>query len=416
MTTGLAPLPEDLGRFGYGAETSFKTLADFAGAKVDVGGLTALDPKPARTRIEKPILRNSEKDGFQDHIGAQSFDLTVEHTVSDLTKAQVGALIGTSLGETVAADALSGFVSGNNASVTKTADAHVYDEIIKVPADDGNTYHVPVKTKGDSPDTATFAFLLPGSAAANGAPKNASQTGGAAYRDKPDGTVSTYQLRVDQSNYTNQVWLKGSGAIHSAPFELVFTPNGLLRLRWQFRAATWVATQDTTSGLADTNDNTEEYISNVCSVAIQDLGTPVALNTTLTIKALKMMCGYSFEERTGSQAVSGTTVPSSFITGWNRRNSCYDDIEVTLNDSDWKQWDDIVKAKTSLFFWAEFQPGAMSGTAGSSRLCIFRPQVKVVQASPVKVDGQGCTALVLQTERRASASQKREYISLFGTS
>ncbi len=227
------PVNEDLGRVGSAAEASFKSAS--LGAFVNHGALVALDPKFTRASIARPILRNSEKDGYADLPGAQAYDLTVEHLVTDLFDDQYGAWVATSMGELVAADALAGFVSGTTGSVTKTSDSHVYDDIIRVEGADGNIYHVPVKSKTDAPDVATFAFLLP--SAANAAPKNASQTGGAAYRDKKDGTVTTFEIHTDDADFTGETWVQAKGAVPAVPFKVIYTPNQLLKIQWAWRAA-----------------------------------------------------------------------------------------------------------------------------------------------------------------------------------
>ena len=403
-------LPEDIGRLGSAIEASFKSAS--IGTIVNHGALVQLDPKEARASLPRPILRNSEKDGFADLPGAQSYDLTMEHLVTDLCKAQYGDWIETSMGEKVTAGTLESFSSGTNSTTTKSGSTETYDAIIRVPADDGNSYHVPLKTKTST--VATFAYLLPASAAANAKSKNASETGGAHYADKKDGTVNTFQLQTDQSDFAGETWVKGQGAVPVSPFKLVYTPNGLLKLQWAWKAATWtLSTSAGGSGLADATENTEDYVSDVISFGIQSLASAAVL-TALRPKALSLSCGYGFDPRMGGQGISGSTVPGSFISGWNRRNSATERITATIDDGDWKTWDDLRAAKTALFFWAEFQPGTPSSSAGASRLCIFKPQVKVVSATPVKVDGQKCTALELMVERRAS--WRREYVSLFGTS
>lgn len=412
------PLPEDLGRLGSACEETFKSAsigtiaAPTNGTITNHGELTALDPRAARASVQRLILRNSEKDGFADLPGAQEFDLTVEHLVTDLLDDQYGDWIETSFGEKVAASTLESFSSGNNSSVTKSNTSAVYDAIIRVPAADGNTYHVPLKTKTST--VATFAFLLPGATTANAKPKNASETGGAHYADDKDGAVNTFEMQVDQADFTGEIWVKAKGAVPVTPFRLVYTPNQLLKMQWTWKAATWTASDSAGgSGLADPTLPTEHYQSDVVSFGLQSLASPAVL-TALRPKALSMSCGYGFDARMGGQGISGTTIPGSAMSGWNRRNSGVDRITVTIDDSDWKTWDDARVAKTEFFFWVEFQPGNPGGTVGASRLCIFRPQVKVVSAAPVKVDGQQCTALELMTERRSG--WRREYISVFGTS
>jgi hypothetical protein len=409
------PVPEDLGRAGSAIEGTFKGTP---GTIVNHGGLWALDPVPDRTGIAKSVLRNSEKDGFADETGYQSFTLNIEHQVTDLL---VSSLYGytdwlkTSLGEEVAPVTLAAFASGLVSSVT--CGATTFDDILKIVAVDTFTYHVPLKTKSGT--VATFAFLLPSAAAGATKPKNASETGGKAWRDKKDGTVNTHQFVIDQGGYAGETWLKAQGAVPSSPFELIFTPNGLLRLKWGWQAAIWTSTKNfagaSPSGLVDALDNTEGYISDVVSCAIQDLTTPVAL-VPLAPKAMKLTCGYGFDPRTGGQGATpalAPVVPGSNKTGFNRRNSGVDMIEITIDDSDWMTWDQARINKTPFFFWVEFQPGNAAGAVGASRLCIFKPRVKVRSAKPVKVDGMWCTALQLQVERQSG--MKREYVSFFGT-
>lgn len=404
------PLAEDLGRLGSDTEATFKGSLDTA--LVDHGGLMALDASPDVTRIQKSVLRNSAGDGFADIPGTQSFSLDVEILVTDLLTSKFGPWLKNSIGEEVAADSLTGFTSGTTGQVVKTNDAHVYDDIIKVPGVDGFPYFVPVKTK--TATTATFAHLI--ASAANAAPKNASQTGGKAYRDAVTGAVKTFRLVHDQCGRTGEIWIAAKGAVCTRPFDVVWNPGQLLRLKFHWEAASWVGTRlsDSSSGLADVADNTEDYISDSVEFGLQDMSTPAAL-AGLTLKSLTMSCGYGMDPRTGSIAVSGGTIPESPIYGWARRNSGVDVIQCTVGDGNWRTYHDLLVAKTALSFWVSAAPGTPSSSAGSSRFCHWRPRVKIVGVQKnQKVNGELCTGLTLMTERQSG--YKREYTSFFGTS
>lgn len=400
------PIPDDLGRLGYVAEVTFKVSP---AVDINVGALTVLESNLDRANLPKAILRNSKKDGFADHPGWQSCDLQVEILVTDLTPTHVGDWFAVSMGAEVAAVTLESFSSGAVGSVTKSSASNAYDDIIRVPTAAG-VRHVPVKTKAGA--VATFAFVL--DSAANGKPKNASETGGRAFKDNPDGAVTTHSLYLDSGGKTGEIWEVLAGAVPKVPAKVLYSPNGLLRIRWGWDAATF-ALDDTAgaSGLADVADNTEDYISDVVSFALQDLGTPVVL-APLIPKAMEFSMGYEFAPLTGGQGVSGSTVQSTNRTGWVRRNSGVELITVTINDGDWMAWDAKRIAKTPLFFWVEFQPGAASGAVGASRFCHWKPRVKIVGAKGVKVDGVKCTALVIQVERQSG--MEREYTSFFGVS
>jgi hypothetical protein len=400
----MAILPEDLGRFGYARESGFKGSP---GAITVPKNLATADFTPAQARVARDHARNSTKDGYADKPGFKSLTGSVEIYASDQSPSDVGDLIETSLGEEVTASALTFSSASTNVSVTVSAGT--IDNIARV-SDGAATYHRPGTVSGS---TITWAIKPPGGFTPTSI-KNASDTTspvGRAYRDKADGTVDFYQLLWDQAGFTSEQGLKGQGCVPN-PFRIIWAQGQLLKFGFSFIGATWTILT-TSSGLSDTTDSTATYISDVLSLAIQDLTTPVVL-TELTPKSLDMVMGYSMIAGTGGQGISGTTVPASNVTTYIRHNSGEETFKVTLNDNDWDTWNGRRRDETAFQFWTEHMPGTPDDTVHGARMCVWTPRVKVVEVGRTKVDGVWCTALELAIER--AANLRRHYISFFGAS
>jgi hypothetical protein len=401
------PLPQDLGRFGYALEGAFKASP---GSPQNVRNLLTLDPKPARALLERAQQRNSTKDGYSPHIGNQSYELGFEHLCSDQTADDLGDLIGTAMGEEVASATIT-FASGTQTTVTKTAGG-TFDDILKVLGSDGRTYYMPVKSV--SGNVATFAHRLPTGVTAAGC-VNASDAGGRAFRDKHDGTVNTYHAYTDQAGYTGERVLTAQGAVPT-PFKIVWNLEQLLKLSMGLTGATW-SISTSASGLSDSNDGNHGYTSDAISLGIQDLSAAAAL-TELGPKALEFSMGYEFRKGTAGQGATYAnptlTLPASNVTRWIRGNPIEETIKITLDEGDYRTWDEAVKDKTPYSFWTEFQPGNMGATALASRICVWFPRVIPVQAMPTKVDGQQVTSLEFTIERNTTGSAtRRSYLSFF---
>ena len=397
------PLPQDLGRFGYNTELSFKGTA---GSNKNPKNVLSLDPKPARAKVERSQQRNSTKDGYGPKIGNQSYELSIETLCSDQSAADVGDIIKTSLGEEVAASSPAlAFASGTQNDVTKSAGT--FDDIIKVVGSDALTYYRPIKSVATN--TATFAIKLPVGVTATSC-VNAEAAGGRAFRDKADGTVDTYQLLVDQAGYTGERNIKGQGAVPN-PFKIVWNLEQLLKFQFSFKSAVW-SISTSSSGLTDANDSSHGYLSDCVSFGIQSLGTPAVL-TELGLKAFDVTLGYDFIPGKAGVGASGGTLPGSNVQRFIRGNPNEDTVKVTIDDGDWKTWDDAVTAGTKYQLWAEFQPGNMGASAQASRICLWLPQLLIVSAAPTKVDGVQCTMLEFAKERSTSPSLRRSYLSFF---
>ncbi len=397
------PLPQDLGRFGFALEGSFKGTP---GAFTNVRNLMALDPKVGRAMLERSQQRNSTKDSYSPRIGNQSHELTFEALCSNGTAADLGDLIKTSLGEQVATSNLV-FDDGPDES-TVVVSSGTFDQIVKIEGDDGLFYYRPIKSVTGL--TATLAIELPAGVVAVGV-QNAIDTTGRAFRDKHDGAVAYYQAMVDQAGYTGERVIKAQGAVPT-PFKFVWTLEQLLKISMGLTGAVW-SVQTTASGLTDTNDGSHGYTSDAISLGIQDLTTPVAL-TELGPKSLEFSMGYQFTKGTAGQGASGGVVPASNATRWIRGNPIEETIKITIDEGDWKTWDEAVLAGTAYQFWAEFQPGNMGAAVAASRICVWFPRVIPVQAMPSKVDGQQCTSLEFAIERNLTDyATRRSYLSFF---
>jgi hypothetical protein len=403
----LTPLPEDLARFGAAEETGgFKSTI---GAYKIPDGLVSVEATPARAQVDRMVQRNSAKDAYAAKPGNQSFDLVAEVYASDQTAPDCGDWIRTSMGEEVTADDLT-FASASTTTSVTVSDG-VIDNIARVRFAAGTDEHRPGIVSGS---TITWAIKP------SGTPTdilNASQTTvptGRAFRDKAFGAVTTYRLETDQGDATGEVWFQGKGAV-PGPFQIVYTLDGLLKLRFPFKAATWTADNSAGgSALSDPADVTETYLSDVCSFGIQAVASAADALVPLGLKALDVTLGYDFIPRTAAQGHTGGAVSGSNITGWVRGNSMAANITVTLDDGDFDAWDTLRLNETPQQLWAEFQPGNPTDAVGVSRICLWLPQVKIVDVQRVKVNGLVCTQLGIYCERDAGNSLRRAYLSIFG--
>lgn len=401
---------DDLARVGAAKETGGFKSASIGSVKIPKR-LILVNDNPVRERIKRIAAMNSAKDIPTDKPGFQGLTVDTEYEVNDKTADDVGDWMAHSMGEEVTPVTLPAFSAGDEESVT-VGSSTTFDDIIRVPCSDGLTRHMPVKTA--TATKATFAHRLPSGVTASAKPKNASETStptGRAFRDKPDGAVDSFQLLVDQSGYTGELPIKGQGCVLASSFRVIWTLNQLLKLGFSWQGAIWTILSAGASGLSDPVDVTETYISDVISLGIQSIGTPVVL-TELVPKSLETSWGYGFLKGTGGQAPSAGVVPASNVTTYTRQKSGEQSFTVILETPDWQTWDTARKAETPYEWWQEQTPGNPTASVGLTRLIGWCPQVIPVEVGKTKVDGVLCTRIEFQIGRLAG--KRRQYLSLFG--
>lgn len=404
------PLVLDFGRAGYALEGG----GGPGGFKGAPGSITnhslltaAIQAKVDRAVLERLVQANSAGDMFAPLAGNQSFAAPIELQASDLFVSEMARVLQTMLGEQVASSNLT--FSSASTDVSVTVSAGTIDNLARIISGGGLVQHRPGTVSGS-----VITWKLKPSFTPTNIKNAVDTTGGKAFRDNVDGAVDTFQVLLDQAGKSGEVWLKGQGCVPS-PLKVVYTLGGLLKYSWEWTGAVWTPTLNTggsPSGLADTADGSVYYNADVVTFALQS--QTAAVITEIELKALELSMGYDFIPRTGGTGVgTGSSISGSNLTGWSRAGTSQKaDIACTIGDGDWKTWDDARVANTAFQFFVEFIPGIRGTTRLNQSHAIWAPQVKVVGAAPVDVDGVTCTQLKLRIER--ASGLRRIYFTPFG--
>lgn len=401
-------LPQDLRRAGLALEATFGSSTGI-GSVVNLPGLTTAAITPARADVPRPVVLNAERDTYADLPGFKTGSAEISALLGADLATSWGGPLKTSLGAEVSAVTLPSVSSGNQSTVTMSSST-TFDKILKIPGSDSKTRLVPVKSSTST--VATFAVLLPSGVTASDA-QNASESGGKAWVDDPDGAVDSWHLYTDDGGNSLQTRTALKGAVPTG-ISLVYDPTGLMQISTSWQGATWA-----TGGsgvLSDAAAPGEPYHSALCDCYLQDLGTPVA-GEPLPVKSLSLRIGYDFSMQSHTPGVDGAaTLPETATVGATRGRSAEDLIEVVIEDPDWDDWDDLRASQTPLLFFVAWYSGTPGESAGATSLGYYAPQVKIVAASRTEVDGVACTRLSLKRERSLSPAHAREYLSFFGNS